>query len=126
MRKVKVIQVFGHYVDDYDINYTFEDSEWDEVSDETFEMLKNWIMHENQKPDYGSDEHYYLLATPNEIPIKKMVADYVEIARKEEEEKAKIKEAKDKAKLEREKKKAEKKREKELATLAELEQKYKK
>lgn len=110
--KVKLFKLYCYYDDEneYKIASQIEnDFEWEEISENDFEILKNGIKHHNDKASYYNGDFQYLLVT-EQIKVKPVLQDLI-VKFAAEEEKRKIEEEKRRKKEEQRLKEAAKKKE---------------
>lgn len=88
MPKVKILEVYCTYTYngyEYDYERVYnkgEKTDWEEVTDEEFKLLRRWV-----KDNWGNDPGYILI-TESSVKVKKIVADYLQKAKEEEEKKS--------------------------------------
>lgn len=121
MKKVKIIEIWSN--DCYECggqNY-YDGTDWDEVTDEELELLKEWAINYVDKRDHRL---HYAIATPHESSPKKVVADYINELKIIDEQYQAQQKIKYEAKKKREALKAEKQKQKELKLIEELKKKH--
>ena len=124
MRKVKLLELYNFYdCDGYHDGYRIgKDTQWDTVSDEDFELLKQWCNKNSYKG--GSAAAKFVIVTESDVPlefaVKEVLRDAAEAKRLEEKRKAEEVAKREKYKVKREKKQ----KDDELKQLQELLQKH--
>ena len=112
MKEIAIIKLYTNYCDEITLDISHSITDWDEVSDEEFELLKKSI--DNCVDAYWNEKYrYVILERARSKEIKDgLVADFIKQAREKEAKERDRKEAAKKAKEIKEAKKIEKEREK--------------
>jgi hypothetical protein len=131
MPKVKIIEVYGvepdAYADSYDDAYSGQKSGWEEISQEDFQLLAEYVYKHNVKArnENHAEPIYMLLAERHEtVQIPLIIKDVMTQLKREEAEEAAKREKEKQIQAKRKETLAAKKAEKEKKLLEELEAKY--
>ncbi len=95
MRKIKIIELQGHsYIEEHGLPlyHVWGFTEWEEVSEEDYQALQQWVYAHNQ--NYDSYDKKFMMVEEKRLDIPATVQEYVEKARvvkaKDDERKAKM------------------------------------
>lgn len=120
--KIKILETYYHETTNYEGFYEYgEQTNWDEVSKEDFDILLKWAKKENSK--YNTSRRIVII-TEKDIDIPKTIKDFLSKVKKETEEQSKKDEARRLAEEKRIKTIENKKKQKELRLLEQLRDKY--
>lgn len=125
--KIKILEVYEHqFTDDncYNNLYTVnETTDWDEVTDEEFQILLKWACEHNMA--YNRSTRYVIL-TEKHISIPRTVKAFVERAARVQREKEETQRKKEEQEAKRQKTVRQRKEAKERKLLEDLKSKYEK
>jgi len=121
MPKVKILEIYGEYCDSCDVKPLTENiTDWEEVTDKEYQMLKDWVCNKNNYHYRKIDKYILAVYSLPSLNTKLVIKDFLKRTKEKKERELKKKQTTEKRKATM----ARKKRERELKQLKELEKKY--